>query len=108
MHVAAYINPLTVGRVEIGVSKHVRNMVLALSRRQDVDVTLLSPRREWAAAMRLDPDHPFAALPHATMPGRRSWLEKAWSLVDAPAADRWCRDADWVYCPMEAYVATAR
>jgi glycosyltransferase involved in cell wall biosynthesis len=108
MHVAAYVNPLTVCKVETGVSKHVRNMVLELARRSEVGLTLLSPRREWAQATARDPDHPFVALPHATLPGRRSWLEKAWSLVNAPAADRWCPTADWVYCPMEAYVPTRR
>src|SRR3954463_11242924 len=108
MRVAAYVNPLTVSRVETGVSKHVRNMVRELARRDDVDLTLLSPRREWDQALRADPDHPFAALPHALLPGRRSWLEKAWSFVGGRAADRWCRSADWVYCPMEAYVATRR
>jgi glycosyltransferase involved in cell wall biosynthesis len=108
MHIAAYVNPLTVSRVETGVSKHVRNMVRALSQRTDVGLTLLAPRREWTAAIRADPDHPFATLPRALLPGRRSWLERAWALIGAPAADRWCRSADWVYCPMEAYVPTAR
>ena len=108
MNLAAYVNPLTVGRVETGVSKHVRNLVLQLARRSDIGLTLLSPRKEWSTAMAADAGHPFAGLPVALMPGRRSWLEKAWSLIDAPAADRWCRSADWVYCPMEAYVATAR
>jgi glycosyltransferase involved in cell wall biosynthesis len=108
MHIAAYVNPLTVGRVETGVSKHVRNMVRELARRPGVTLTLLSPRREWARALRQDAAHPFAGLPAALLPGRRSWLEKAWSLVGGPAADRWCRGADWVYCPMEAYVPTAR
>ncbi len=108
MHIAAYVNPLTVCSVETGVSKHVRNMVLELARRPDAGLTLLVPRREWTAAMQQDGNHPFRALPTATLPGRRSWLEKAWSLVNAPAADRWCREADWVYCPMEAYVATAK
>jgi glycosyltransferase involved in cell wall biosynthesis len=108
MRIAAYVNPLTVGRFETGVSKHVRNMTLELTRRADVDLTLLTPRREWAAAMRQDTEHPFRDLPTATLPGRRSWLEKAWSLVNFPPADHWCRAADWVYCPMEAYVATAR
>jgi glycosyltransferase involved in cell wall biosynthesis len=108
MHIAAYVNPLTVSRVETGVSKHVRNMVAELARRPEVDLTLLAPRREWDEALRRDSEHPFAALPHAALPGRRSWLEKAWSVINFPAADRWCRGADWVYCPMEAYVPTAR
>jgi glycosyltransferase involved in cell wall biosynthesis len=108
MHIAAYVNPLTVSRVETGVSKHIRNMVLELSRRQDAGLTLLTPRREWTEAIAQYPDHPFRDLPTAILPGRRSWLEKSWSLINSPAADRWCRDADWVYCPMEAYVATKR
>jgi glycosyltransferase involved in cell wall biosynthesis len=108
MHIAAYVNPLTVGQTETGVSKHVRNMVLELSRRKDADLTLLSPRREWMAATGDGIEHPFANLPVSLLPGRRSWLEKAWSMAGMPRVDRWCRGADWVYCPMEAYVATAR
>jgi glycosyltransferase involved in cell wall biosynthesis len=108
MNIAAYVNPLSVSRVETGVSKHVHNMVLELARRPEVDLSLLAPRREWDRAMADDADHPFASLPVAMLPTRRSWLEKTWSMVGAPAADRWCPSADWVYCPMEAYVATTR
>jgi glycosyltransferase involved in cell wall biosynthesis len=108
MHIAAYVNPLTVSRVETGVSKHVRNMVLELSRRPDVKLGLISPRREWDTAMRRDGEHPFRGLPVTLLPTRRSWLEKAWSLTGFPRVDRWCAGAEWVYAPMEAYVPAAK
>ena len=108
MHVAAYTNPLTVGRVETGVSKHVRNMVLeagrAVGRGPDAIIAATGMDRGHAAR----PGPSVSRPPHGHVAGPASWLEKAWSLLDAPAADRWCRGADWVYCPMEAYVATAR
>jgi glycosyltransferase involved in cell wall biosynthesis len=49
---------------------------------------------------------PLAGLPVSPLPGKRRWLEAAWLLLDVPKADRWCRAADWVYCPAEAYVPT--
>ena len=72
-----------------------------------VELSVLAPRRDWAAAFGADDRHPFRDLPLVQLPGHRPWLERVWALCDLPAADRWS-PADWVYCPMDVYVPTSR
>jgi glycosyltransferase involved in cell wall biosynthesis len=108
LRVAAYVHPDRVGAPETGVAKHIRHMVLGLSQRPGIDLSILTARQDWAAGLlRVNP-HPFAALPRTELPGGRGWLERTWALLNMPAADRWCPGADWVYCPMETYVPTRR
>jgi glycosyltransferase involved in cell wall biosynthesis len=108
MNIAAYIHPDRVGGPETGVAKHIRHMVLSLARRAGVDLSILVARKDWNAALRRVSPHPFADLKRIDLPGSRHWLEKAWTILNVPSVDRWCPGAEWVYCPMEAYVPTRR
>jgi glycosyltransferase involved in cell wall biosynthesis len=108
MKIAAYIHPDRVGGPETGVAKHIRHMVLCLARRTGVDLSIMTARKDWAAALLRVHPHPFAGLTRTDLPGSRRWLEKAWNLLNFPSADRWCPGAEWVYCPMEAYLPTRR
>jgi glycosyltransferase involved in cell wall biosynthesis len=104
MKVVAYVHPDRVGGTETGVAKHIREMILGLHHRPGIDLMLMAPRKDWQYGERRATPYPFDGLPRINLPGRRKWLEKVWAAVNAPAVDRWCPGADWVYCPMEAYV----
>jgi glycosyltransferase involved in cell wall biosynthesis len=108
MGIVAYIHPDRVGNPETGVSKHIREMVLGLAGRPGVDLSILTAKRDWTDRVRRVGRHPFEHLQRTELPGRRKWLEKIWTIADWPAVDRWCPGADWVYCPMEAYVPARR
>ena len=108
MKVVAYVHPDRVGGTETGVAKHIREMVVGLYRRPGIELKLMAPRKDWEYGERRATPYPFAGLPRINLPGRRKWLEKVWAVVNAPAVDRWCPGADWVYCPMEAYVPTRK
>lgn len=108
MRVVAYVHPDRVGHPETGVAKHIRSMVLGLSTRPGVALSVMAPRKDWIAGERRISPHPFTHIPRIELPGSRKWLEKAWAVLGMPAADRWCSGTDWVYCPMEAYVPTRR
>jgi glycosyltransferase involved in cell wall biosynthesis len=47
-------------------------------------------------------------MPVCSFPMPERLLEQFWRRLDFPGAERWCPDADWLYCPAEAYVSTRR
>ena len=108
MKIAAYVHPDRIGGPETGVAKHIRHMVLSLARRAGVDLSIIFARKDWDVAVQQVHPHPFAGLPRIGLPGSRRWLEKSWNILNFPTVDRWCPGAEWVYCPMEAYVPARR
>jgi len=83
-------------------------MVQGLSRAPDVEVTVVAPRNQLDEAERVPAQSPLAGIPARGLPLGRRWLERMWERLDTPKLDHWCRDADWVYTPTEAYIAVRR
>jgi glycosyltransferase involved in cell wall biosynthesis len=107
MKVAAYIHPLRTAIAPTGVGKHMIHMVLELTRRPDVDLKLFTSQQDITGG-HIDPRSPLVHLPVLGHPLSRGLMERFWILTGHPKADRWAGDADWVYCPAEAYVPLKR
>lgn len=112
MKIAAYVHwRRTCGGVT-GVGRHMRAMVMGLSRAPGVEVTVLGSKHEMPApdAPAGDPagDTPFNSLPKVRLPFSRAMMERVWWATGLPKAERYVPDADWVYCPADAYVPTRK
>lgn len=107
MKVAAYVH-LQRMRNPTGVGLHIIEMVGGLAATPGIDLTILAPKSELDADGKIPADLPLRRLPLAALPFSRRWLEASWYAVNFPKVDRWCRGADWVYCPAESFVATGK
>ena len=103
MKVAAYVQVLRM-RNPTGVGQHLIHMIDGVSRQADFQVNVLAPRHDLDATGHLPT--PLAQVPVTPLPLRRKWLEMSWWAMNWPNADRWCRGSDWIYSPVEAFVAT--
>ncbi|HTW94974.1 MAG TPA: glycosyltransferase family 1 protein [Tepidisphaeraceae bacterium] len=103
MTIAPYIHVRRM-RNPTGVGQHIIHMVEALATAKGVQVNVLAPRGDLEQGKRLPA--PLGHVPATPLPLPRKWLEMSWWGLNFPKVDRWCHDADWVYCPAEAYVAT--
>jgi glycosyltransferase involved in cell wall biosynthesis len=91
-----------------GVGQHILHMVQGLRRAEGVDVNILAPRNQLDRAGCVPVANSLSGIPARALPLDRRWLERMWERLNAPKADRWCPDADWVYTPTEAYIAVQR
>jgi glycosyltransferase involved in cell wall biosynthesis len=107
MKIAAYIHPSRTAITPTGVGKHMIQMIMQLTRQPDMDVKLMTSRRELTDG-HIDRRSPLAHLPALGHPLSRATMERLWLLTGHPIADRWAGEADWVYCPAEAYVPLKR
>jgi glycosyltransferase involved in cell wall biosynthesis len=108
MRVTAYIHPKRTLPRATGVTKHFVHMVRGLAEWPDVQLQQLAPRKELDASGRLAEPSLLRDLPTVGHPGSRRVMEKLWAILNAPKVDRWIGPADWIYCPAEAYVASAK
>jgi glycosyltransferase involved in cell wall biosynthesis len=111
MKVAAYVHwKRTTGEVT-GVGRHIRGMVMALSRAPGVDLTVMAPREELPPAGETagpKADTPLNSLPRVPLPLSRYMMERVWWLTNYPKAERYVPNADWIYSPADAYVPARR
>src|SRR4051812_12296972 len=91
-----------------GVGNHMIQMVQGLSRVPGVEVTVVAPRGQLDEAGRIPAQNALAGITARGLPLGRRWLETMWERLDTPKLDHWCRGADWVYTPTEAYIAVRR
>ncbi|HEX4053930.1 MAG TPA: glycosyltransferase [Tepidisphaeraceae bacterium] len=107
MKLTAYIHPRRTAITPTGVGKHMIHMVLELARQSGVDLKLFTSRRDITDG-HIDLRSPLAHLPVLGHPLSRSFMERLWLMTGYPKADKWSGNADWVYCPAEAYVPLRR
>jgi glycosyltransferase involved in cell wall biosynthesis len=104
MKVMAYTH-LHRTRNPTGVGNHMIQMVQGLWRASGVEVIVVAPRNQLDEMGRIPMQNPLAGIPARGLPLDRRWLEAMWERLDTPKLDHWCRGADWVYTPTEAYIA---
>jgi glycosyltransferase involved in cell wall biosynthesis len=107
MKVAAYAH-LHRTQAPTGAGQHLIEMLLRLWRAPGVELSVIAPRRQLDKAGRIPADSPLARIPAHRLPAGRRVMEGMWERFDLPKVDRWCADADWIYTPTEAYIASGR
>ncbi len=85
-----------------GVGKHIANMVKGLTGTAGNDLSLLAARDQAGLSGSL------SFLPIRTLPLPWKLAEATWVLTGRPLADRWCRGADWIYCPKNDFIPVRR
>jgi glycosyltransferase involved in cell wall biosynthesis len=106
MKVAAYAH-LHRTREPTGVGQHLIEMIGGLWHAPEIDLCVLAPRHQLNERGEIPADNPLAGIPARGLPASGRLLEGMWERFDWPKVDRWCRGADWVYTPSEAYIAAA-
>lgn len=110
MRIAAYIHIFR-SRLDAnptGVTKHIAGIVPGLARTPQMEVEVLCTREG------LNPDGSLPAgsclhgIPIRTIGWKRKLVETGWTFLRWPAAERWAGPIDWVYAPVDAFVATRR
>jgi glycosyltransferase involved in cell wall biosynthesis len=89
-------------RTPTGVGKHVLQMSRGLAETPGWKVSLLA-----AADQARDPGV-LSFLPVHRLPLPWKAASALWTLTGRPCADRWCGDADWVYCPKNDWIPVGR
>ena len=89
-----------------GVGKHMVHMVRGLAECSDTKVSVLATRDQLDDSGRTPVTNALSSLPVAPLPFSNNCLEGLWTLTARPLADRWCSDADWIYCPKNDFVPT--
>jgi glycosyltransferase involved in cell wall biosynthesis len=108
MRILTYLHARrTMGDVT-GVGQHMLNMILALSRTPGIEQVLLASRPEIERREEVDPNWALRDLPIRTFPIGRALMERIWWATHFPRAERWFRQADWVYAPADTYVPTSK
>ena len=81
-----------------GVGKHIVQMARGLAGVPGCEVSLLAASDQGKARGDLD------FLPVKRMPLPWKVASALWTATNRPFADRWCGDADWVYCPKNDWI----
>jgi glycosyltransferase involved in cell wall biosynthesis len=109
MKIISYVHPIRTYLPCTGVGRHINNLVLGLSDRDDIDLKLLFAKQWLMADGRLDPRSPLSSLPFTTFASNDSRTQWAWKLLGLPQMDSYIPDnTDWVYAPMETYLPIAK
>ena len=115
MKIGAYFHMSRIGlpdgnggfRIEpTGVGKHILDMLHGLSALPNIELTGLIPYTDLDSSKKIPPQFPITYLPVVPLPYSRRYIETTWTLFNSPKIDRWYPNADWIYCPQEACVAT--
>lgn len=107
VRIAAYITPR--GFVNAtGQGKHAMNMSRALLARDDVDVTLMACRDQFADRTQLPEGTGLVHAKSRWIPFPARLLHFVWRMCSQPPADLWCSSVDWVYSPTEQFVPARR
>jgi len=109
MKITAYIHPIRTYLPCTGVGKHINNMLLGLSDRDEIALRLLFSQQWLTIEKQLDPLSPLSPLPFTTFPTAENTTERTWKLLGFPQMDRYiAADTDWVYAPMETYIPVSK
>lgn len=87
-----------------GVTKHIHRMTRGLAAHDSNSVSVLAACDQVDAQGRIPGDNMLAGLPATIVPWSWKPSEAMWTAFGRPLADRWCRDADWVYCPKNDFI----
>jgi glycosyltransferase involved in cell wall biosynthesis len=109
MRVAAWFSGARPGPVATGVGKFYARMVGGLAAQPDVQLQILGDASEHQRSRR----GPVAAGPLDHLPYRQlPWPRRLGSYVvqplGLPTVERFCGEVDWLYCPREVALPTAR
>jgi glycosyltransferase involved in cell wall biosynthesis len=107
MKIAVYVHVSRL-RKPTGVGSHMIRMTQELAAMQGMDVSILAPRNELNSIGRIPDEIPLGHVPVLALPLPRRWMEGMWWTLNWPRVDRLFPGLDWVYCPVEAYVATGK
>jgi glycosyltransferase involved in cell wall biosynthesis len=107
IRVSAYVH-LHRTRTPTGVGQHIIQMVRGLGSTPGISVEVAAPRGQLDSSGQIPAGSPLAGLPAAPLPLASRWLEASWRFFNWPAIERWCPEADWIYCPAETFVATRK
>lgn len=87
-----------------GVGKHIEQMAMGLHSNSGVNVRVLAASDQIEGNGRIASDNILNYLPATRLPLKWKTAEAIWTLTGGPAVDRYCQDADWVYCPKNDFV----
>lgn len=98
----------TASATPTGVGKHIVHMAHGLSAASGIRLSLLATRDQTIPSGDLPPENALAFLPVYRMPLPWKTASAIWTLTSHPIADRWCGDADWLYCPKNDWIPLNR
>jgi glycosyltransferase involved in cell wall biosynthesis len=102
--IAAYVH-LNRLQKPTGVGRHILRMVEGLQKSNEVDLSLLVSR---AHARDFPPQGFWPGINATSFPLSFGAMQRIWVALNWPAAETWCGELDWVYCPAESYVPCRR
>lgn len=109
MKIVSYVHPIRTYLPCTGVGRHINNLLLGLSDRDDLDLKLLFSKQWLTANGRLDPLSPLSPLPFTTFPSAENTTERNWKMLGFPRMDRYIPDdTDWLYAPMDTYIPLSK
>jgi len=108
MRITAYLRPGTTDAVQTGVAKHTIQVIRGLAAAEDVRLQLFTSRKALDENGVLEDGSVLRDLPTVGYPGSRGLMERLWTVANMPMVDRWTGPTDWLYCSLEAYVATKK
>lgn len=85
-----------------GVSKHLVHMLSTLARQPGHSLSRLATRDQLASPPNVPP------MPTRRIPLCWKAADALWTSTGRPVADRWCGQADWVYCPKNDFIPMRR
>jgi glycosyltransferase involved in cell wall biosynthesis len=110
VNILSYIHPIRTYLPCTGVGKHINNMLLGLSDRDEISLKLLFSQ-QWLnpSDRQLNSLSPLSLLPFTTFPAPENPTERTWKLLGFPNMDRYVADdTDWLYAPMETYIPISK
>ncbi len=87
-----------------GVGKHIEQMVNGLHSNKGIDVRALAASDQLMTNGRIAGDNILNYLPATRLPLKWKTAEALWTLTGGPAVDKYCQEADWVYCPKNDFI----
>ncbi len=109
MNIISYIHPIRTYLPCTGVGRHINNLLLGLSDRDNVDLQLLFSQQWLTDLHRLDSRSPLSLLPFITFPTTENTTERNWKMLGFPRMDRYITDdTDWLYAPMDTYIPVSK
>jgi glycosyltransferase involved in cell wall biosynthesis len=109
MKIVSYVHPIRTYLPCTGVGRHINNLLLGLSNRDDLDIKLLFSKQWLTANGQLDLRSPLSPLPFTTFPSAENTTERNWKMLGFPRMDRYIPDdTDWLYAPMDTYIPLSK
>ena len=92
-------------RQPTGVGKHILRMVEGLANNSGIESLLFASRSQ---IKDFPPGEFWSAIDTVSFPLPFGVMQRLWVALNWPAAEMWCGDLDWIYCPAESYVPCRR